>query len=149
MKLVLGGKIEAVQKLLTYFHCLNNTNMSVCIDTYVEEEANNDVAEAERLPPFMEHAGSLVPPFALPVKTWAKRIRQVLLARRLDVNEEQISTVFTPLIIVKLPSYMLHVVGNKNLNALLTCLENFEKGPRDPLSILNAFKTFQYEPSVE
>ncbi len=44
---------------------------------------------------------------------------------------------------------MLHLVSKKNLVALLNCLESFEKGPRDPLTILNSFKTFEYEPSVE
>ncbi len=98
---------------------------------------------------FSEQADSLIPSFTLPVKSWALRIQQILLSRHLDLKNDEISDVFTPLIIAKLPSYLLRMVKNKNLHDTLSFLGDFDKGLSDPLSLLRCCTHLEYDPSIE
>ncbi len=98
---------------------------------------------------FIEQASSLIPAFSSPIKLWSIRIRQSLVSRGLDIKSPRISNIFTPLVIIKLPTYLLKIVKEKKLDDLLSFLDDFERVPIDPMTILKSFKEFQYSPSLE
>ncbi len=98
---------------------------------------------------FAENAGSLIPNFTQPARTWANRIRFILLSRKLDLTKDEVSEVFLPLILARLPTYLLQLVHDKKLDELLSFLETFDKAPVDLLSVLTSCKNFEYDPSIE